>query len=178
MQSTTPLSLGKKILIGVAGLVLVVAISIGTAFALSYVFGSKTETTSDDTEPQTQTEISPIRNQLGTLYAQSSPERSGVAIEEPFVTESAIDGYKTAKAIVADGEPNQRLAALFYQKPDESWHFFAAAIDPDMILCADFNSDDLTNAFVGFTCVDEMGVSSFVQTPEPTFEVIPGSSGN
>lgn len=176
MKNTAPL-LGKKILYGFAGLLLVVVVASATALLLNNIIGQdgNQETNTTTHNSTNNTDQTSLTTRLATLYKNGSDAAGDVALDTPFVAESATEGYKTAKAVIKGGEPNQQLSAIFYQTPDATWHFFTATQDQDAIKCDAYNTDDLKKAFVSFTCTTPSGAVSFVELPNPTFEIVPGS---
>lgn len=62
---------------------------------------------------------------------------------------STIQGYAHAETLVTPTSGNP-FTALFYQTPDEQWHFFKSA--STTLACADFNTPDLKKAYLNQTC--------------------------
>lgn len=161
----------KKALIailGVVGIVVLVAIAFTTAYLLSRI-----------SEPDSDQESNngSLTLQLTELYKGSSSDiDQDVTLGDPTVQDSGTIGYKNAQALILGTEAENNEFAYFYQTSDETWHFFATATNQDLIECGIYNTEDLINAYVGFTCQDTEG-PSYVQLEQPEFEVVPGSIG-
>ncbi len=183
MQGTNSFFKSKKLLYGVLGLLVVVVIAAGTAFTLSKLVGSNTDSDTTATSNTANDDAAlaltlALTKQLTDVYKQSSADASqDVVLGAPNVQESATEGYKNARADIVAPESSEPLMAIFYQTPDSTWHFFTATKDQDALGCAEYNTEDLVNAFIGFTCIDETGEASYVERPPETFEVIPDSYG-
>lgn len=70
------------------------------------------------------------------------------------VEKSKTVGYARAEVGVggADFDSVGGFAAMFYQTPDKTWHYFIGT--QNIVPCADFNTDDLKKAYVGEPCYD------------------------
>lgn len=171
MQDQPHTSRKKTIIFIILGFLLVVGVAVGTAYTLSQL----TEPASETNQPETPEEA--LVRELTTAYEVGGGDKGAeVTFETPDVQPGGTEGYKNAKARIADGEPNDRLTAYFYQAPEGSWKFFAETKDQDTLECALYTTDELINAYIGFTC-QENNEPSFVQRPEPVFEVFPDSIG-
>lgn len=102
-----------------------------------------------------------------------------ILFAKPDIQNSVTENYKNARLSVfgLDNLGNSSTAE-FYQTPDGNWHFFTASEKQGKINCSDYDTDELKNAYLGFSCWNALTKkSSFVQKPNPTFEIVPGASG-
>lgn len=80
----------------------------------------------------------------------------GIA-RKPVIKDSKTEGYRTTTLTIGsivDGEAGMGSAAyLFYQTPDEKWHFFTAT--QQVIGCDRYNTTDLKKAYLGDSCYDQ-----------------------
>lgn len=155
----------KKLLYIIISILAVVIVAAGTAFVL---LNLPKPSTAENVDNSTQ-------GQLTRLLQSSNSDKKSASIESLEITSSGTADYKNAKAkLVSD----RAEYALFYQTPDSTWHYFTVTENQDMLSCSDYNSDDLLNSYVGFTCQNTTtNKSSYVEKPNPTFEVIPGALG-
>ena len=136
------------------------AIACVTAYVLSRV--------SEPVSDQVVKEV-PLSQKLLELYQNSSSggDQNGL-LNEATVQKSGVVGYNNARAKVVGGEADDGSFAHFYQTTDGNWYFFTVSKDQDKIACSDYDTDDLINAFIGFTCWDTaIESSSFVAHPQP-----------
>ena len=84
-----------------------------------------------------------------------------VFVSQPKIKDSATEGYKTASIpLTGYGGYVGGFAALFYQTPDTSWHYFIAT--QSVLMCAEYNTNDLKKAYVGEQCYDEANETAVV----------------
>lgn len=166
MQNNSSSDLRKKVLYIALSTLLVLAIALTTAFILSRVADT------DNSQPN---EELTLTQRLAELYKSSGDVDQGITLDTATVQASGTPSYNNAHARII-GIDDDKNFAHFYQTPDETWHFFIATPDQDKLKCDVYNTDDLVNAFVGFTCQGAKG-KAFVQKDQPEFEVVPGSSG-
>lgn len=96
---------------------------------------------------------------------------------EVDVQNSATENYKTARVDITELGSDSISLGEFYQTPDSSWYLFVVTQEPNAIDCEDYNTEDLKNAYAGFSCFDTAtNTTSFVSKDAPTFEVVPGSA--
>ena len=105
--------------------------------------------------------------------------KKDILLVKPDIQNSVTKDYKTARLTEYRlGYFGDNSSAVFYQTPDGKWNFFTSAKEQDKINCDDYDSTDIVNAYLGFTCWDSSKSSSaFVQKDDPTFEIVPGSAG-
>lgn len=111
--------------------------------------------------------------------------RTGVATDvvfgTPEVQNGAMEGYKYARVVALTLGNNMAEVPIaeFYQVPNsDSWKLFTVAVERDKIPCSQYNSEELTNVYSGFSCWDEAAKSaSYVQAKAPTFEIEAGAIG-
>ncbi len=162
----------KKVLFTVLGAALIV-ILIATGTVAYLLLNKSTPESSSDQEPGDDA----LTLQLTEIYKNSSSDAGQDAkLHALVVQESGTVGYKNAHARTSGIDSSDSRFAHFYQTPDETWRFFILASDQDQVSCDRYNTEDLVKAFVGFTCQDAGG-SSFVQTEQPEFEIVPDSIG-
>ncbi len=89
---------------------------------------------------------------LYDLYyaAQTTKPTKDVYLSDFTATSSTIQGYAHAELSITDN--GQNYTALFYQTPDKNWHFFKTT--QAQLLCSDFNTQELRNAYLGISCTD------------------------
>ena len=79
----------------------------------------------------------------------------------PNITESQTAGYKRADVGMASyGAPAGGSQGLFYQTPDNTWHYFTNT--QELVPCSDYSTQDVKKAFVGSKCSDDAGQESTV----------------
>lgn len=71
----------------------------------------------------------------------------------PVITNSRTDGYKTAELTAQDETGGAGTLALFYQTPDQAWHFMANTTQ--QLTCSAFKTADMKKAYLGEVCFDE-----------------------
>lgn len=161
-----PARKSRKVLVIVISIAAVLIIAVGVVLALKFFHGSaNVDKTSNSDLDQTAT-ASALESQLKAAY-EVGVESSGEVtfISDPVVQDSPMKGYKIARVYVPDTNGVSTMTALFYQASDQRWVFFKVAASQNVILCSDYDSDDLISAFTGFTCQDEAGEDSFVSHP-------------
>lgn len=80
----------------------------------------------------------------------------------PTISAANSNAYKTATAAIYDEAGRGGALGLFYQTPDEKWHYFLAA--QAELDCASYNTEELKKAYQGATCSpDSNGGRSTVQ---------------
>lgn len=149
----------KRIIYVVLGALLVIIVASATAYILSQV--------SESSSDKTPTSEVPLSQKLTELYMNSDGAVQNASLNKAVVQKSAIDGYNNAYAKISGSGFDSSSVAYFYQTTDSSWHFFTVSKDKNKIACSEYNSDDLINAFIGFTCWDTANnISSFVEHPQ------------
>lgn len=114
------------------------------------------------------------------LYAKSKKDTSVDAVfGKPDIQISVTKGYKNAALRYTTlTEVSDATTAMFYQTPDEAWHFFTLASSAQAVACRDYSTPELIDAFLGFSCFDSTAnTQAFVKKSNPTFEIVPGSQG-
>ena len=104
-----------------------------------------------------------ILQPLYKAYVAAHPDlaQAGLFLGRADVKSSTVTGYQ--HVTVSSGNvfsPVGGSAALFYRTPDGTWHYFANT--QDEIMCAQYTSADLKNAFAGVTCALSDGTESKV----------------
>jgi|GEM_PF-2170080 hypothetical protein len=164
----------KKSIFITIGILIVLVIAAATAYLLNANLGTRGDAPSNQSET---TQVT-LKSQLEEAYKNSEKNTGEILfLTEPIVNDSANEGYKNARVGVANFE-EKMTNSHFYQTPDETWHFFVITDNQGAIDCAEYNSEDLVNAFMGFTCWDNsQDASSFVEKDDPVFEIEPGAQG-
>ncbi len=113
------------------------------------------------------------------VYAASEDRLSqDVIISDPDIQASGTEGYNTASLDIYSVKSGDVSMAKFYQTTDKKWHLFTITADQDKVSCSSYSSEELINAYVGYTCWDsDNEESSFVARENPTFEVVPDAKG-
>ena len=96
----------------------------------------------------------PFMTAFGTGGSVSTQQIT--AIGAPTIVASSTKGYQTAElplmGYADDGMPaSNGFMALFYQTPDQTWHFFKTA--QSIVPCSEYNSVDLKKAYSGGRCM-------------------------
>jgi hypothetical protein len=79
----------------------------------------------------------------------------------PKIADSVTTGYKTAEAeLYSEARPTGAVG-LFYQTPDDAWHYFMGT--QQTIGCESYNTTDLKEAFLGEAC-DSVGDGVYTQS--------------
>lgn len=113
-------------------------------------------------------------------FASRSDDKNDVIFGTPEVQNGATDGYKYARVVVRSlSKVSEVPVAEFYQIPNsDNWKLFTVAVERDKIPCSQYNSEELTNVYSGFSCWDETAKSaSYVKAKAPTFEIEAGAIG-
>lgn len=87
---------------------------------------------------------------LYTAYKDARQDVTNIAFRTDAINKSKTEGYKFASISVASIGGIGGHMALFYQTPDEKWHFFVGT--QQMLKCEDYNTSDIRKAFLGEPC--------------------------
>jgi type II secretory pathway pseudopilin PulG len=158
----------KKPLFIAFSLLFIIIVAAGTAYV---IFQMKKPTVSTS---QVKADNS-LAHQLSEAYSNSNGNKT-IELDNPVSQTSGTKGYMNASASIKSDNISDNKKALFYQTPDSTWHFFTTTQNQDTLGCDIYNSADLINAYVGFTCLDtKTNKSSFVEQAQPKFDIVPDS---
>lgn len=138
-------------------LVLVIIILVCLVGFLVYENSSK-DTAQDVANVQTQTQTDAsvggtptndlTKEEALQMYVENTGEPRPTTVLNPVFKNSKIAGYRTAE--VSMGNDMSGFMALFYQTPDQSWHFFTGT--QSVMSCSKYNTQDLKKAYAGDPC--------------------------
>ncbi len=79
-------------------------------------------------------------------------------IAYPRISDSRTRGYKTAEAgLYGEGQPTGAMG-LFYQTPDQTWHYFMGT--QQIVSCSKYDTPDLKKAYLGEQCFESANTVS------------------